>query len=92
MASAARTMEEIGADWVKLLERALQFDGWGQVVEAVEAYERYTVHRALTCTTGQCRSFVMLNHRGVLCLTNRLGSTIAANIDSVAPTKEIRVG
>ncbi len=29
--------------WVKLMEDAVKADGWGQVVEAVEAYEQYCI-------------------------------------------------
>lgn len=39
-------MEELKkrhASWCKSLQRAVETDGWGQVIEAVEAYERLAV-------------------------------------------------
>lgn len=51
-------MEELKkrhAGWCQSLQRAVETDGWGQVIEAVEAYERYVSCRVLKYVSIQWR-------------------------------------
>ena len=40
MASTTTELSELGAAWLRLLQKGLQADGWGQIVEAVDSYDK----------------------------------------------------
>lgn len=35
------TREALKAKWMKIIDSATEYDSWGQVVEAIEQYDRY---------------------------------------------------
>ncbi|TYZ66027.1 hypothetical protein PybrP1_009042 [[Pythium] brassicae (nom. inval.)] len=87
-------MEELKkrhASWCKNLQRAVETDGWGQVVEAVEAYERLAVQ--LTQETPKCHELSKDQARtlekvaGALDLRAKCLSSVTDG-ERTSPTKE----
>ena len=48
MSGTTSELSELGAAWLRLLQKGLQADGWGQIVEAVDSYDKYAVSVCLT--------------------------------------------
>lgn len=40
MSGTTSELSELGAAWLRLLQKGLQADGWGQIVEAVDSYDK----------------------------------------------------
>lgn len=80
--------------WCKSLERAAQDDGWGQVVEAVEAYEQ-CVHclceRMCPVAAPRSGGGRAGSHASLIFAPNRLGQKIMNTLDALDPPSSDRV-
>ena len=65
MSSTTTELSELGSAWVRLLEKGLQADGWGQIVEAVDSYDKCVPHRHTHFMPG-CRALPHCISCGVL--------------------------